>query len=83
MASADGLRGSAATLSIEASAIAGERAVGADDPMAGHQNGNGIAAVRKSHGARGVRDCPDALGELAVAQRFAERMSVRCCQTRR
>ena len=46
---------------MEAAAVAGERAVGADDAMAGHDDADGIGTIRETDGADGAGTA-DALG---------------------
>src|SRR5260370_38605756 len=53
----------------QAAAVAGQRSVRTDDPMARHQGGNGIAAVREPHRPRSIL-VADALCEFAVAPGF-------------
>src|SRR6266404_7238844 len=64
-------------LALQAAAVAGQRAVRTDDPMARNQDGNGIAAVREPHRPRCIR-IADALRQLTVApgcpvRNFSER----------
>ena len=54
---------------MEAAAVAGERAVGADDAMAGHDDADRVRSVGKADGADGAGTA-DALGKLAVADGF-------------
>ncbi len=56
----------------QTAAVSGEPAVGADDAMAGDDDGNGIGAVGQSHSARGV-GVADAASEFAVGDGFTVR----------
>ena len=53
-------------LAIESPAIAGQRSVCADHPMAGNDDGDGIGAIGETDGARG-RGAADLGGQSAVA----------------
>ena len=55
---------------VDAAAIAGERAVGADDPVAGHHDGDRVLAVGGTGGAD-RRGPPGAPGQLAIGDRPA------------
>jgi hypothetical protein len=57
-------------LAVETTAVPGQRSIRADHPMAGHQDGNGIASVRESHRPRCIR-IADMFRELTVAPRFS------------
>ena len=57
---------------VEAAAIAGQGRVGADHPVAGHNDGDRVGAVGEPDGAAGG-GAADALGEVAVADRRAGR----------
>src|SRR5690242_19875320 len=65
------------TLAFDAAAIAGERAVGADHAMAGHDDADGVGAVGKADGPDrlGPADAPRqlAVGERAAARDLAQR----------
>jgi protease PrsW len=58
-------------LAIEAAAVAGQRPVGADHAVTGHDDRDRIAAVGETHGARGERRLAERGGHLAVAGRHA------------
>src|SRR5690242_5786154 len=60
------------TLAFEPAAIAGEAAVGADDPVAGYDDRDRIAAVRKPDGAARLRH-PEPGSECAVGHRLSSR----------
>ena len=51
---------------FDASSVAGEGAAGADDAVAGHEDGDRVRAVGEAHGAGGFGSS-DALGKLRVA----------------
>src|SRR5271154_2505581 len=57
-------------LAFQAAPESGERTVGADDTMTGHDDADRISAVRQSDRARGA-GIADALRLLAVAQGLA------------
>src|SRR5205823_3143953 len=57
-------------LALDAAAIAGQRAVAADDAVAGDDDADGIVAIGMADGAHG-RLAPDALGERAIGKRPA------------
>src|SRR5436190_19731333 len=57
-------------LAREAAAVASERSIGSDHPMAGHDHRHGIGAVCQTHRAHS-RGSADALGEACVAQGLA------------
>src|SRR4051794_11674503 len=57
-------------LAFQAASVAGERPVGADDAVAGDDDGDRVAAIGGADRARGP-GALDALGELAVADRLA------------
>lgn len=59
------LVGEEPALAVDAAAVAGEGAVGADDAMAGDDDADRIRAIREADGADGF-GAADALGELAV-----------------
>ncbi len=59
-------------LALQPAAISRERAVGADHPVTGHQDGNGIPPIREPHGARGA-GLADPPGQLSVAPSLAVR----------
>src|SRR6185437_7643620 len=58
------------TLSLETTAITGERTIAADDAMARHNNGDRVCAICKADGAGGVR-LANLLGDRAIARRRA------------
>ena len=58
-----------ASFHVEARGIACERAVGADDAVAGDEDGDGVAMHRLSDGL--CRAAADASGDLAIAHRGA------------
>src|SRR5580693_9309270 len=59
-------------LALDAPAKAGQRTIGADDPMTGNDDGDWIAAIRQPNRPRSI-GIVQAFGELPVAARFAER----------
>src|SRR3954451_5800596 len=59
-------------LAVQPAAVAGEAAVRADDPVAGHDDRDRVAAVGGADRPRPVR-APDLPGDLAVAARLAVR----------
>ena len=60
---------------FQAARIAGQAPVGADDPMAGNDNGNWIVTHRPAHRLRGharqAALCRQAPGDLPVGRRFS------------
>ena len=60
------------TLAVEAAAKTGERVIGADHAMTGHNDGDRIGAIGKADGADRLRP-PDLGGQCAIAQRLADR----------
>src|SRR5579863_3186055 len=58
------------TLELEAAAVAGERAVGADDAVAGDDHGDRVAPVGAADGAA-CRGASDRLGDLGVGPGLA------------
>src|ERR1700730_8961716 len=64
-------------LALQAAAVAGQRSVRTDDPMARNQDGNGIAAVREPHRPRGIR-IADAPRQFTVAPGFPIRNFREC-----
>ena len=63
----DALMAQQPTLALDAAAVAGERAVGADHPMAGHDQADRVGAVGQAHRPN-RRRLADALREAAVAE---------------
>src|SRR5579875_534008 len=59
-------------LAIEPAAVSGQASVGADKPVAGHDDADRITRVRVAHGPTGAGH-PEPPGELAVADRRAVR----------
>ena len=59
------------SLERKSAAVAGQRAVAADHPVAGHDQGDGVGAVGRADGA-GSRGMADLLGDRAIAGGGAE-----------
>ena len=57
-------------LALEAAAVAGEIASGPDDPVAGHDDRHGVAAVGEPDRAAGLR-VADPTGQFAIRDRRA------------
>ena len=60
-------------LALQPAGVAGERAVGADDPVAGQHDGQRVGAVGGADRARGPRRQPEPRGDGAVGGRRAPR----------
>ena len=60
------------SLDFDAASVAGEGSVGADDAMAGDDDGYGIGSVCRSHGPDGTR-IPDVFGDLSIGSRLTVR----------
>src|SRR5258707_3151105 len=60
---------------VDAAAKARQGTVGTDHPMTGDDDGNGIAAIRETHGARSI-GIVQTFGERTVPARFAARTFV-------
>ena len=56
-------------LFVHAAAVAGERSVRPDHPMAGHDDADGIVVIGPAHSPNGLR-FPDAFRLLAIGDRF-------------
>ena len=64
----DAVKGTIKT--IDKAAIASERSIRPDDPVAGHNNADGVVVIRPAHSPHGL-GIPDAPGLLAVGNGFA------------